>query len=76
MEASGSRKLKVVQTMIYKIRTQAQTVRKQGIEPIFHINLKWSIILKNTESLCCTPETNVINVNQLYINEKKKRKES
>ena len=23
-------------------------------------NFKWSIIVKSTESLCCTPETNII----------------
>ena len=29
----------------------------QGIEPIFYNNFKYSIIYKNFESLCCTPET-------------------
>ena len=37
-----------------------------GTEPIFYNNFKWSIIYKNTESLCCTLETNI--VNQPYFN--------
>ena len=24
-------------------------------------NFKWNIIYKNTKSLCCTPETNIVN---------------
>ena len=35
-------------------------------ESIFHNNFKWSIILKNFQSLWCIPETNI--VNQLYHN--------
>ena len=31
-------------------------------------NFKWSITYKNTESLCCISETNI--VNQLYFNKK------
>ena len=38
-----------------------------GIEPIFCNNYKWSIILKNCESLYCTPVTYKI-VHQLYFN--------
>ena len=41
----------------------------KNIQPIFYNNFKWSIIYKNTESLCCTPETNI--VNQLYFNNNK-----
>ena len=36
----------------------------KGIWPIFYNIFKWSIIYKNFESLCCTPESNTI----LYIN--------
>ena len=36
----------------------------QIIQPIFYNIFKWSIIYKNFESLCCTPESNTI----LYIN--------
>ena len=32
----------------------------QGIESLSDNNFKWSIIYKNIESLCCTPETNII----------------
>ena len=32
----------------------------QGTQPIFCSKFKWSIIYKNIESLCCTPDTNVI----------------
>ena len=49
------------------------TVTAPSIEkstfPIFS-NYKWSIISKNCEPLCCTPETYNI-VNQLYLNFKK-----
>ena len=31
-----------------------------GTEPIFYNNFKWNMIYKNTESLCCTPETNIM----------------
>ena len=27
---------------------------------MFYNNFKWSIIYKNTDSLCCTPKTNII----------------
>ena len=32
----------------------------QGIQPLFCNNFKWSIIYKNIESVCCTPETKMI----------------
>ena len=35
---------------------------------LFCNNFKWSITYKNTDSLCYTPETNI--VNQLYFNKK------
>ena len=31
---------------------------------MFYNNLKWTMMYKNVESLCCTPETDLI----LYIN--------
>ena len=36
------------------------------IQPIFYKTSKESIIYKSIKSLCCTPETNI--VNQLYFN--------
>ena len=42
-------------------------------------NFKWSIIYKNTESLYCTAETNIVNQlyfnkNQLYFTKMEKKK--
>ena len=31
----------------------------EGMQPMFY-NFKWNIIYKSTESLQCTPETNII----------------
>ena len=46
---------------MYKInKLQGNIVQHRGIS----YNFKWSIIYKNTESLCCTSEINII----LYIN--------
>ena len=36
----------------------------QGTQLIFYNNYKWNIIFKNWDSLCCTPETQIIsNIN-------------
>ena len=46
---------------MYKIeKQQGYIIQHREIQPLFCDNFKWSIIYKNTESLCCTPETNVI----------------
>ena len=46
---------------MYKLnKQQGYTVQHHEIEPLFCNNLKWSIIYKNVESLCCTPETNIM----------------
>lgn len=47
-------------------------VQHWEIQPLFSNHFKWNIIHKNIEQ-CCTPEkTNT--VNQLYFNEKKRKK--
>ena len=57
------------QTTMYKVsKLQGYIVQYREIQPIFYNNFKWNIIYKNIESLCCIPETNI--VNQLYFNEK------
>ena len=33
----------------------------QEIKPMPYNNFKWSIIYKDIESLCCIPETNIVN---------------
>ena len=44
----------------------------QGIQLLFCNNFTWSIIYKNFESLCCTPETNIIlQINYTSIKKKK-----
>ena len=46
-------------------------------QPLFCDNGKWSIIYKNTESLCCTPETNVtlpINYTSIFLKKGKAEK--
>ena len=54
------------QTTVYKNKQQEYIVQHGEIQPLFCNNLKWNIIYKNVDSLCCTPETNF--VNQLYSN--------
>ena len=50
-----------IQTTMYKINKQeGYIVQHREIQPLFCNKLKWNIIYKNTESLCCTPETNII----------------
>ena len=58
---------------MYKIdKQQGYIVKHSGSKPLFSSNFKWSIIYKNIESLCHTPETNT--VNQLYFNKNKTQK--
>ena len=58
---------------MYKInKQQIYIVQHREIQPLFYNNFKWSIIYKNIESLCCTPETNkILQIN--YTSIKKKR---
>ena len=39
-------------------KQQGYIVQHRDMWPLFCNNFKWSIIYKNIESLCCTPETN------------------
>ena len=49
------------QTTIYRMdKQQGYIVQHREIQPLFCNNFKWSLIYKNIESLCCTPETNII----------------
>ena len=58
---------------MYKINGQpGYIVQHRELEPLFCNNFKWNIIYKNIESLCYTPETNI--VNQLYFNKNKFKK--
>ena len=49
-----------------RVRTRVSCIGRRVLylwatrEAVFCNNFKWSIILKNIESLCCTPETNII----------------
>ena len=46
---------------MYKIdKQQGYTVLQRELYSLSCNNLSWSITCKNTESLCCTPETNTI----------------
>ena len=47
-------------------KLQEYTVQHREYSPIFYNNYKRSITYENFESVCCTPETNI--VNQLYFN--------
>ena len=51
-----SKKIKQTNVLIYSFLTKGSP----------YSNSEWSIMYKNTDSLCCTPETN--NINQLYLN--------
>ena len=42
----------------------------QGIQPTFYNNFKWNIIYKNTESLCCTPKTNMMCKSTIFFKKK------
>ena len=45
----------------------------QGIEPVVYNDLKWSIVYKNTESVCCIVYLKLIKyINHLYFNFLKK----
>jgi len=56
-------------------KLQEYTVQHREYRPIFYNNYERSITYENFESVCCTPETNI--VNQLYFNlRKKERKRS
>ena len=44
---------------------QGYIIQHRETHSFFYYNFKQSIIYKNIKSLCCTPETNIIN--QLYI---------
>ena len=46
---------------MYKINKQQRYIEQhREIQPLFCNKLKWSIIYKNIDSLCCMPETNKI----------------
>ena len=46
---------------MYKIdKQQGYIVQHRELQLLFCNNFKWSIIYKNTESLCCPPETDII----------------
>lgn len=47
--------------------------RKLAVEKDCKNKFKWSVIYKNTKSLCCAPETNI--ANQPYFNKKEKKYE-
>ena len=50
-----------IQTTIYTTDRQPGYIeRHRELEPMFCSNLKWSIISKETESLCCIPEINIL----------------
>ena len=52
---------KEMQIAMYKInKEQGYIIQHREIQPLFSNTFKWSIIYKNIESLCCTPETNII----------------
>ena len=54
---------------MYQInRLQGYIAQHREIQTLFYNSFKWNIIYKNVDSLCCTPETNI-------VDERKKRKE-
>ena len=53
-------------------KLQEYTVQHREYRPIFYNNYERSITYENFESVCCTPETNI--VNQLYFNLRKKER--
>ena len=54
------------QTAVYKIdKEQGYILQYREIQPLFFINFRGGIIYKNIESLCCTPENNI--VSKLYF---------
>jgi len=63
-----------IETPTYKIdKKQVYIVQHRELYPLFCNNIKWSITYKNTESVCCTPETKItlyINYNSKYKKEK------
>ena len=47
----------------YRVQNRLATriyCTEQKIQSIIYCNFKWCIVLKNTESLCCISETNII----------------
>ena len=58
---------------MYEInKQQGYMVQHRELQLLFCNNVKWSILHKNIECLCCIPESNIIFVNQLYFSKKKK----
>ena len=53
-------------------KLQEYTVEHREYSPIFYNNYEQSITYEDFESVCCTPETNI--VNQLYFNLRKKER--
>ena len=49
-----------IQTIMCKVDKQKDIGQNKEINQLFCNNFKWSIIYKNIESLCCTPETNIV----------------
>ena len=46
---------------MYKIDKQQEYIAQyRELQPLSYNKLQWNINYKNTESLCCTPETNEI----------------
>ena len=46
---------------MFKIdKQQGYIVQPREIQPLFCNDVKWSIIYKNTDSLCYTSETNIL----------------